>query len=179
MSVELGSWSYLRFPYIITYIHNVSFIFRSIFISIFIFSSPLPVRTRHFPSLADRRTTAEKSISGNTGTADSRLYIRRGNTVSAGGLIAGGLIAVIAVVAVVAVVVAVSAGGTVIAASGSQIDTLAKDGRVAILLEVDVGGRRIRGEVAVGVGLGGAAVVADDPGLHLVALELGRLVRQR
>lgn len=176
MSVELGSWSYLRFPYIITYIHNVSFIFRSIFISIFIFSSPLPVRTRHFPSLADRRTTAEKSISGNTGTADSRLYIRRGNTVSAGGLIAGGLIAVIAVVAVV---VAVSAGGTVIAASGSQIDTLAKDGRVAILLEVDVGGRRIRGEVAVGVGLGGAAVVADDPGLHLVALELGRLVRQR
>lgn len=174
MSVELGSWSYLRFPYIITYIHNVSFIFRSIFISIFIFSSPLPVRTRHFPSLADRRTTAEKSISGNTGTADSRLYIRRGNTVSA-----GGLIAVIAVVAVVAVVVAVSAGGTVIAASGSQIDTLAKDGRVAILLEVDVGGRRIRGEVAVGVGLGGAAVVADDPGLHLVALELGRLVRQR
>lgn len=171
MSVELGSWSYLRFPYIITYIHNVSFIFRSIFISIFIFSSPLPVRTRHFPSLADRRTTAEKSISGNTGTADSRLYIRRGNTVSAGGLIA--------VIAVVAVVVAVSAGGTVIAASGSQIDTLAKDGRVAILLEVDVGGRRIRGEVAVGVGLGGAAVVADDPGLHLVALELGRLVRQR
>ncbi|GAV28825.1 hypothetical protein PMKS-002302 [Pichia membranifaciens] len=95
-----------------------------------------------FPSLADRRTAAKKSISGNAGTADGRLNVSRGDTVgvhvraapSAGRLIAG--------TPVVAVAVAVSAGVTVVVACGSQVDALPDDSRIPVQFEVDVDAKR-------------------------------------
>lgn len=118
-----------------------------------------------FPdSVADRRTAAEERISGNAATADGRLDVCRRDSVGVKGRAIAGS--------------AGSAGLGVSAVcvdtAGSQIDTFSENSSVAVLFEVDVGGRRVGGKVAVGEVVG--PVVFDDPRLYLVALELAGFV---